>query len=320
MTARFDVTTIGETMLRLSVPIGERLSAMHTLDTEIGGAESNVCVALARIGRRTAWASRLPDHALGDAVLRTLRADGVDTEAVRRVAGERLGTYFIEFASRPRATQVIYDRAGSAAARMTPADIDWEHLLDTRILHITGITAALGEGAYAVTAEALRRARAAGATASFDVNYRAKLWDPATAGERMRPLLQSADVLFCKSADAALLFGCEGEPRAQMEALRELSGARALFCTFGERGAKLLHDGGFVEAPALPVTIVDRIGSGDAFAAGALDGILDGDPALGLRRGVALAAIALSQHGDRTLTTRAELEGAMAEGGGDVAR
>ncbi len=134
MTPRFDVTTIGETMLRLSVPIGERLSAMHTLDTEIGGSESNVCVALARIGRRTAWASRLPDHALGDAVLRTLRADGIDTDAVRRVAGERLGTYFIEFASAPRASQVIYDRAGSAAARMTPADIDWEHLLDTRFL------------------------------------------------------------------------------------------------------------------------------------------------------------------------------------------
>jgi 2-dehydro-3-deoxygluconokinase len=321
MTApRFDVTTIGETMLRLSVPIGERLSAMHTLDTEIGGAESNVCVALSRIGRRTAWASRLPDHALGDAVLRTLRADGINTDAVRRAPGERLGTYFIEFASTPRASQVIYDRAGSAAARMTPADIDWEHLLDTRILHITGITAALGDGAYAVTAEALRRARATGATASFDVNYRSKLWDAASAGERLRPLLEAADVLFCKSADAALLFGCAGEPRAQMEALRELSGARVLFCTFGEQGAKLLHAGGFVEAPALPVKIVDRIGSGDAFAAGALDGILDGDPALGLRRGVALAAIALSQHGDRVLTTRAELEAVMEQNGGDVAR
>jgi 2-dehydro-3-deoxygluconokinase len=320
MTPRFDVTAIGETMLRLSVPIGERLSAMHTLDTEIGGAESNVCVALARLGRRTAWASRLPEHALGDAVLRTLRADGVDTSAVRRVAGERLGTYFIEFASTPRATQVIYDRADSAAARMTPGDFDWEHLLDTRILHITGITAALGQGAYEVTAEALRRARAAGAIASFDVNYRGKLWDAATAGERLRPLLRAADVLFCKSADAALLFGCAGEPRAQMAALRELSGARALFCTFGEQGARLLSDEGFFEAPALAVKIVDRIGSGDAFAAGALDGILDGDPALGLRRGVALAAIALSQHGDRTLTTRAELEGVLAESGGDVAR
>lgn len=320
MTPRFDVTAIGETMLRLSVPIGERLSAMRTLDTEIGGAESNVCVALARIGRRTAWASRLPDNALGDAVLRTLRADGVNTDAVRRAPGERLGTYFIEFASTPRATQVIYDRADSAASRMTPADLDWELLLDTRILHITGITAALSPGAYEVTAEALQRARAAGAIASFDVNFRAKLWDAATAGERMRPLLKAADVLFCKSADAALLFGCKGEPRAQMEALRELSGAKVLFCTFGERGAKLLSDDGFFEAPALPVTIVDRIGSGDAFAAGALDGILDGDPALGLRRGVALAAIALSQHGDRTLSTRAELESVLAESGGDVAR
>jgi 2-dehydro-3-deoxygluconokinase len=317
---RFDVSTIGETMLRLSVPIGERLSAMHTLDTEIGGAESNVCVALARLGRRAAWASRLPDHALGDAVLRVLRADGIDVGAVRRAAGERLGTYFIEFASTPRASQVIYDRADSAAAHMTPEDIDWEHLLSTRILHITGITAALGEGAYQVSAEALRRAREAGATASFDVNYRAKLWDAATAGKRLRPLLESADVLFCKSADAALLFGCKGEPREQMEALRGISGAKTVFCTFGDKGAKMLHGDSFHEEPALPVTIVDRIGSGDAFAAGALDGILDGDPALGLKRGVALAAIALSQHGDRVLTTRAELEGVLAQSGVDVAR
>jgi 2-dehydro-3-deoxygluconokinase len=317
---RFDLVSLGETMLRLSVPMGRRLDDARSLDLEIGGAESNICTALARLGRRCGWVSRLPDNAMGGAVLRALRADGVDVAAVRRAPGERIGTYYVEYAGAPRGIQVIYDRADSAAAGMAPADIDWAYLLDTRVLHLTGITAALSASCYAVVAEAVARARAAGVPVSFDVNYRSKLWDAATAGARLRPLLAEADVLFCKSADAALLFGCVGAPAAQMAALQGLTRAQAVYVTFGERGAALLHAGQLLSQPAIPVQIVDRIGSGDAFAAGALDGWLDGDPADGLRRGVALAAIALSQHGDRPLTSRAELSAVMAQGSADVAR
>lgn len=317
---RFDVSTFGECMLRLSVPVGARLCDARSLDVEAGGAESNVAVALARLGRRACWWSRLPATALGDAVLRTLRSDGVDVSAVTRTDEGRLGTYFIELATPPRASQVIYDRAGSTASQITPADLPWAQLLDATILHLTGITAALGAGPLAAVAEALPRARAAGVRASFDVNYRARLWDAATAGTRLRPLLEQVDILFCKSADAALLFGCQGEPREQLEQLRAISSATTLFMTFGERGAMALHDGQLFAQPALPVQIVDRIGSGDAFAAGVLDGLLEGDPELALRRGVALAAIALTQHGDRVLTTRAELDNVLARSGSDVAR
>jgi 2-dehydro-3-deoxygluconokinase len=317
---KFDITTIGETMLRLSVPLGERLDATDRLDLEIGGAESNVCVALARLGRRCGWISRLPDHSLGSAVLRALRADGVDTVAVVRAPNTRIGTYFLEFASQPRAIQVIYDRAGSAASQLTPEEIDWAYLLDTKILHLTGITAALSANCYNVVAEAVHRARAAGVTLSFDVNYRGKLWDAATAGMKLRPLIAEADLLFCKSADAALLFGCTGAPAEQMAQLKALTRATAICCTFGADGARILIDDEIVHRPAIPVQIVDRIGSGDAFAAGVLDGLLDGDLRVGLERGVALAAIALSQHGDRILTTRAELASAMAQSGGDVVR
>ncbi|MGQ0601388.1 MAG: sugar kinase [Anaerolineales bacterium] len=317
---RFDVTSLGETMLRLSVPNGERLDEAHSLRVEVGGAESNVCVALARLGRRVGWVSRLPDHTLGNAVVRTLRADGVDVSAVKCVPGERLGTYFIEYATAPRAIQVIYDRADSAAARMSVEDVDWEYLLDTRLLHLTGITAALSESCYAVVAESIARARAAGVTISFDVNYRAKLWEAANAGEKLRPLIAEADMLFCKGADAALLFGCAGEPRELMTQLKALTRAQSIFCTFGERGAALLTAESFAVEPAIPVQIVDRIGSGDAFAAGALDGLLDANPCAGLERGVALAAIALTQHGDRVLTSRAELNAVMAEHHHDVAR
>jgi 2-dehydro-3-deoxygluconokinase len=317
---RFDITSLGETMLRLSVPLGQRLDDARRLDVQVGGAESNVCLALARLGRRCGWLGRLPDHRLGDLVVRALRADGVDVSAVRRAPGERVGTYFVEYAAEPRAIQVVYDRADSAAARMAVGDVDWGYLLDTRLLHVTGITAALSQSCYEIVEQAIGRARAAGVAVSFDVNYRAKLWDAATAGARLRPLLAEADILFCKSADATLLFGCAGEPRELVAGLKALTRADVIFSTFGERGAALLHGDEFAQQPALPVRIVDRIGSGDAFAAGALDGWLDGDVCEGLRRGVALAAIALSQHGDYPLTSRAELAAALAQKRRDVAR
>lgn len=319
-TPRFDLVSLGESMLRLSVPIGKRLDDARTLDLEPAGAESNVCTALARLGRRVGWVSRLPDHALGSNLVRALRADGVDVSAVKRVHDERMGTYFIEYATTPRTIQVIYDRANSATAHMTPDDVDWNYLLDTRILHLTGITAALSESCYEIISQAIQRAKQAGVLLSFDVNYRAKLWDATTAGSKLRPFIAEADILFCKSNDARLLFGCEGQARELMSALRRLTQARAIFCTFSERGAAMLTADEFASEPALPVQIIDRIGSGDAFAAGVLDGLLDNNLKDGLRRGIALAAIALSQFGDRVLTSRAELEAVMAQEKRDVAR
>ena len=325
---RFDVVSLGESMLRFSVPTGRRLKDARQLDVEVGGAESNVLVAVAQLGWRCGWVGRLPDTALGDIVLRVLRSDGVDVSAAKRVSGERIGTFYIEYAATPRSIQVVYDRADSAAAHMTIDDVDWNYLLDTRVLHLTGITPALSENCYALVAEAIRRARAAGVTVSFDVNYRGKLWGAAEAGERLRPLLADADLLLCKGADAALLFGCRGEPRELMTALKQLTRAEVLYCTFGERGAAVLNGDDFAAEPALPVQIIDRVGSGDAFAAGVLDAWLEASPGSdlkamrreGLRRGVALAAIALSQYGDRLLTTRAELESVMAQERRDIVR
>ena len=317
---RFDVVSLGETMLRFSVPSGARLDAARALELEIGGAESNVCVTLARLGRRSAWMSRLPDHALGNNVMRILKSDGVDVSAVKQVANERIGTYFIEYATAPRSIQVIYDRANSAVSKLSVADIDWDYLLATRLIHLTGITAAVSESCYEVLRQVIKRARAAGVTISFDVNHRAKMWDSATAGAKLRPLIAQADILFCKGADATLLFDCTGQPQDLMTALKALTGAKSIFCTFGDKGAAMLRGNEFVMQPALPVQIVDRIGSGDAFAAGVLDGWLDDDLHIGLKRGVALAAIALSQFGDGVLTSRRELDAVMARQSGDVAR
>ena len=236
----FDFTTLGESMLRLSVPTGHRLDDTRLLDMELAGAESNVSVALARLGWRTGWVSRMPDHALGQAILRALRSDGVDVSAVKCVPDERLGTYFIEYATAPRSTQVIYDRANSAASHLTSADINWDYLLNTRVLHLTGITAALSDNCHAVLVEAIKRAHAANVTISFDVNYRARLWSAKTAGEKLAPLIAEADILFCKGTDASNLFGCQGEPNQIMLELQKLSKAAAIFCTFGQNGAALL--------------------------------------------------------------------------------
>jgi 2-dehydro-3-deoxygluconokinase len=317
---RFDLTSLGEIMLRLSVPTGARLDDSSSLDLEIVGAEGNVTLALSRLGRCVAWLGRLPEQHLGEIVLRTLRADGVDVSGVCRAPNERMGLYFIEYASAPRSIHVIYDRADSAAARMTVDHVDWDTLLNTKILHMTGITPALSPSCLKITQESIRRAKELGVTVSFDVNFRSKLWDPAAAADALRPLMRQADVLFCKRSDAELLFSCSGEPAQQLASLAQLSGAKTIYLTCGDSGAWMLHAGKVSSLPAVPATIVDRVGSGDAFAAGALDGLLDGDAEAGLARGVALASIALSQHGDRVLSSQRELNSVLAQRPTDISR
>jgi 2-dehydro-3-deoxygluconokinase len=132
--------------------------------------------------------------------------------------------------------------------------------------------------------------------------------------------MRQADVLFCKRSDAELLFSCSGEPAQQLASLAQLSGAKTIYLTCGDSGAWMLHAGKVSSLPAVPATIVDRVGSGDAFAAGALDGLLDGDAEAGLARGVALASIALSQHGDRVLSSQRELNAVLAQRPTDISR
>lgn len=311
--SRFDVTTLGEAMLRLSVPVGQPLETMTGLEVHLGGAESNVCAALTALGRRCAWVSRLPDNALGRYVLRTLRAAGIDTSAVVLAEGARLGTYYALFAAPPRVTEVIYDRAGSAFTGLTADAVNWEMLLDTRLLHLTGITPALGAGCFDLVLEAAQRAKAGGVRVSFDVNYRSKLWSPEVARRHLRTILPYVDLLFCGQEDARIVFGLEGTVRDVLEALHTLTPAEQVVLTRSHEGVTMLLGGELVDVPAREVAVVDRLGAGDAFAAGVLDGYLDGDIYTGLRKGVALSALALAQRGDMLVTTPAELS-AMLDG------
>jgi 2-dehydro-3-deoxygluconokinase len=316
----FDVTTAGEIMLRLSVPAGERLEYAGRLNVQPGGAESNLVALLARLGRRTAWAGALPASALGRLAANQLAAAGVDLGGVHWCAEGRMGTYYVEFSLPPRPIQVLYDRADSCAAQMTPEQADWPRLLDTRLLHLTGITPALSPSCRRLIVEALRRARAAGVAVSFDVNYRQKLWSAAEAAAVLAPMLEQVDLLFCGHGDAQRLFGCAAEPARALEQLAGQTAARTLVMSIGDAGALAWQAGKVLQVSAVPAGMIDRLGAGDALAAGVIHGWLDGDLARGLRMGAVLAALALSQHGDMVVTTPDEVAELLAHGSGIIVR
>jgi 2-dehydro-3-deoxygluconokinase len=305
---RFDVTTLGEIMLRLSVSSGERLETAARLDVHPGGAEANVAGLLARLGRHTRWAGALPDNPLGRLAANALRTAGVDMGGIHWCEAGRMGVYYLEFGAPPRGTQAIYDRAGSCASQMQPGQIDWEAMLDTRLLHLTGITPAISPSCRQVVVEALRRAKERGLPVSFDINYRQKLWTEAEAAETLAVLMQDVELLLCGAADAERLFGCTGDRQEVAAAMLARSHAKHVVVTFGDQGALLWDGTRWLHEPARPTQIVDRLGAGDALAAGLIHGWLEGDLAAGLRYGVTLAAMALSQHGDMVITNRRELE------------
>lgn len=307
MSPRFDVTTIGEAMIRLSVPAGTRLEVTDSLDARPGGAEANLTVALARIGRQAAWMGALPDSPLGRWLANHLRVAGVDLDGVYW-SQDRMGTYYVEFAQPPRATQVIYDRADSAQATMTPDDVAWDALMDTRLLHLTGITPPLSDGCRGIVEQAVERAKADKIPLSFDVNYRSKLWSGQAAADFIVPLVQGIDLFFCGRNDAKVVMGVEGEPEAVVKKLSEITNAKIVVMSLADQGVVAYNGDKLYHEPAKPVAIIDRPGAGDGLAAGVIDGWLEGDLVAGLQRGVVLAALALSQHGDMIVTTRDEVE------------
>lgn len=318
---RFDVTSFGEAMLRLSVPVGTRLETARQLELQPAGAESNVLAALARLERRCGWLSSLPDNPLGRLVTNQLRQAGVDTSAVIWMEQGRVGTYFVEFAVPPRATQVIYDRAHSCVTGLRPEQINWDYLLNSRLLHLTGITPPLSASCHSIAAEAIKRARQAGVAVSFDVNYRSKLWSsPGEAAETLRPLMQRVDLLLCSRRDACALFGCDPAPERLVEQLANETQASHIVVSLADAGVIGWDGKNYYRQAARPVQIIDRIGAGDALAAGVLHGWLAGDFAAGLGYGVTLAALALSQSGDMVVTTPGEVAELMAEQVGDVVR
>jgi 2-dehydro-3-deoxygluconokinase len=304
---QFDLTTLGEMLVRFSLPSGKRLENATQLDVYPAGAEANVATLLARLDRKTRWFGALPENPLGRLAVNSLLTAGVDTDGVVWKENGRMGTYYVEFGEPPRGIQVTYDRAHSCASQLTAADIRWDALLDTRILHLTGITPALSASCLEIVTQAVQRAKECGVSVSFDINYRQRLWSEADAAQTLMPLIQGVDLLFCGQGDAQRLFHCTGSMQEIAQGMLTLSRARHVVVSFAEHGALLWDGSGWRHEAARPTRVIDRLGAGDALAAGVLHGWLDGDLSAGLRYGVTLAALALSQHGDMVLTNRSEL-------------
>lgn len=305
--ASFDLTTLGETMLRLKPPLGDRLAAVSQLVVHVGGAESNVAAALAQLGRRTSWISQLPDGPLGRLVTDRVRALGVDVSHVSTLPESRLGIYFLDDGGGALPPRVIYDRRDSAFSKLRVRDVDWQTAVDSRVVHMTGITPALGADSFELTREMLGRARSAGCVTSFDVNYRQRLWTPADARAALTQLLPYVDLLFCSLRDAEVVFGHEGDGPTVIRLLQADTGIDRIVMSLGPGGVLAARgvDQIRVEAPA--VDVVSRPGAGDALAAGVIDGLLSDDLNLGIQQGTALAALSLTQNGDMVVVDRDEL-------------
>ncbi|ETK36833.1 sugar kinase [Microbispora sp. ATCC PTA-5024] len=293
------VSTLGEALVRLSPAPGERLRDSGQFRVHVGGAEANVAVALASVGVPTRWTSALPQTVLGRRVADSLSSAGVALDTVRWTAGERLGLYFAEIGSPPRPTSVVYDRAGTAFASLSADDLDWAAVCDARIVHLTGITAAVAPRSGALVLRAAREGRERGALVVYDVNYRAALSSPESAASFTADLAAHVDVLICRAEDARDLFGLAGDAPALASDLAKTLSIGRVVVTSGADGAVAWWDGESVAAPALPTVGVDRIGAGDAFAAGVLWGVLDGSPEEALKRGTAMASLAMTVHGDQ---------------------
>lgn len=309
-----DLVTLGEAMLRLWVPAGERLEDAPAYRVTVAGAEANVAMAAARMGVSAAWLSRLPDSPLGKRAAREIAGHGVDVSHVVWDGTMRMGTYFVELSVPPRSPTVVYDRAGSAAAGMAPEDVAWEVVESARAVHLSGITPALSSKARATAMEVAHRARRAGAAVIVDVNYRSRLWSTSEAAGVIGDLCSEASVVIATAEDARDLFGLDEPAAAAAASLRRSTGAETAIVTEGAAGAAWESADGEGSAPGHEAVVVDRIGAGDAFAAGVAIGLLEGDIPSGVERGLAMAALKLGIHGDQLVASPQEVEAVMRGG------
>jgi 2-dehydro-3-deoxygluconokinase len=312
-----DLVTLGEVLLRLAAPSPARFETVRQLDLQFGGAEANVAAACARLGLRTGWISALPANPWGERIRRELTGHGVDCGHVRMTEGTRVGVYFLEYGVAPRPVHVLYDRRDSAFARLTAAQVDWEPVRRARVVHLTGITPALGEAPRSLVERALAEAT----TVSFDINYRATLWSAAEARAFLEPVLARVRYLFIGQSEAQTLFGLAGPPEQTLDALARLAPKATISVQRGEEGSIVL-DGGRLFRPTrrVAVQMVDPIGAGDAYAAGFLWATLSGrDLQEAIDAGTAVAAIKCSTWGDIALVSPRDVADVLA-GGPDVRR
>lgn len=326
----------GEVLLRLVTPPGARLMNASTLTVHCGGAESNVAAMLAQLGHHAEMVTVLPHSGLGELCLGELRQRGIKTGKSIRADG-RLGLYFMEQDARGSG-RILYDRVHSVFAEHAD-DIDWESISSNmRWLHLSGINIALGGKPAKAALLAAEAARATGATISFDVNHRASLWKdcPHDSFDLMRRVVGMSDVLFASPADLSRLLDSKLECETAGDRRRAVEAAFSTFerpsiiaCTLRSFDDGRQHltaridnrEEGYETGNAAIGPVIDRIGSGDSFAAGIIDALLSEEllePCA--LRGLAAAVMKHSIAGDRWIGTREDLDGFDPFAAGDVLR
>ena len=323
--------TFGEIMLRLKPPHFERFLQSPLLEATFGGGEANVSVGLARFGLEVAYVSVIPANPIGEACIRELKRQGVDTSLIVR-KGERLGIYFIEAGANQRPSVVVYDRSHSAIAEAKPGDIDWDKVFEgASWFHITGITPAISSSAAGLSLEAVRKAREKNITVSCDLNYRKNLWKYGkSAPEIMGELVKYVDIAIGNEEDCQKSLGIKididvesGELPAEkyQEMTRKILALypdiKKIAITLREshsadyNGWSAVLDNGedfFVSKKYEIHDIVDRVGGGDTFAAGLIYGLnnLSGDHEA-LEFAVAASCLKHSISGDLPLLSADEV-------------
>lgn len=338
MAARSAIVCFGELLLRLNAPGRERLMQSPHFDAHVGGAEANVAVSLAQFGENARMATTFADNALGAAALSALRRYGVDISACRPAPG-RMGLYFMSAGAVRRPSEILYDRAGSAFAEAPAAGYDWNAILKgASWLHVSGITPAIGPNAAQAARDAARAARKLGVKLSFDGNYRAQLW-AAWAGDGpavLREILSNATLAFVNERDAALILGRDyrtgdiartqacADMFAAFPSLELIAATTRCQESVDDHtlGAEIVSRTGSARAPEISLrSVIDRIGAGDAFAAGVLYALNNArELPFAVAFGAAAAALKHSISGDFNIATAADIEAAMRGDGFDVRR
>lgn len=307
MTAAVDLLTFGESMVSLRA--GGPLSAGGTLSMHVAGAESNVAVGVARLGHGVSWAGVVGSDPHGQFIVRQLRSEGIGLHH-REDASRSTGVMFLEQRTAD-VSRAYYYRSGSAGSTFGMPDVDAALRGGARVLHLTGITAALSPEARRAVEYAAERAAGEGILVSLDVNYRAKLWSRDEARAALAPIARHATIVIASEDELDLVSSptsdTGADPAAGLsDAAEDLlakrllaQGVREVVVKRGAAGAGAYTADGRWEVPAVPVTSIDTVGAGDAFTAGYLSALLDGEDVAGrLQRGALAGAFAVSTAGD----------------------
>lgn len=268
-----DFITIGECMVAMYAQNRGYLRYQNSLNFTVAGAESNVAIGMCKLGHSAGWISKLGKDEFAEIIRMKLRSEGVDLSAVPSDPKHPTGIMFKQVDSQGN-TSVFYYRAGSAASTLSPADIDEDYVANAKIVHVTGVTCALGEGCIDAVNHLVDLAKKHGALVSFDPNIRLKLMSKERAREVLTPLLSRSDIVLIGDDEADILLGTH-DPDEVIAQLRNL-GVGQIALKLGSKGAVVADATSQHIIPPESITVVDTVGAGDAFASGFLSGVLEG--------------------------------------------